>query len=619
MTRAFAPTLEDLIFNFLSLDYHHTLQAASGAAAEAARTETMRRDAGRYLLIVEGSVPTAADGVYSAIAGQSNLDMLRETAAGAAAIIALGSCAAFGGIASARPNPTGAMGVGEMMETGLIGKRPLVNLPGCPPMPLAIAGTLAYFLAFDALPPLDDKGRPLAFYGASVHEQCYRYHFFVEGKFAKSLDDEGARAGWCLYELGCKGPVTHNACARYRWNGGVSFPVESGHPCIGCSEPGFWDAGGFIRRSPRKRSPRPRRRQAARKEAGRVLFEDNCLYCHAADPAALRTEPEAVAALLPMAASAPTIASRSARPSLPIWRATSKPRQKRHDAPSRSRRLAALLVFLAQALPAAAGEARALPVRCNRPRTGRAAGGLSPFTTSIATAICRATNTGCSRNISCAGRRAPGGRAAGACPCPSTSSTRTRTRIFGSRNDRGVARAWRQRKPAPAGKYDFRPSLGIWPPGPVSPSWRSSACQSASSSTLPTTHPPSSTTIGWRLRRRISMSWRTGVAGVALGQSSAGAAVAGAMTSTARSTLSGFKGDEVLDIGVAGLSTISCGVPSWMMRPPSMMAMREPIFRASSRSWLTKTMVRASFLQVDELSCRWARGSTDRAQRTVRP
>jgi hydrogenase small subunit len=65
--------------------------------------------------------------------------------------------------------------------------------------------------------------------------------------FAKSFDDEGARQGWCLYEVGCKGPVTYNACATLKWNGGVSFPIQSGHGCLGCSEPGFWDLGGFYK------------------------------------------------------------------------------------------------------------------------------------------------------------------------------------------------------------------------------------------------------------------------------------------------------------------------------------------------------------------------------------
>jgi hydrogenase small subunit len=106
---------------------------------------------------------------------------------------------------------------------------------------------LAHFLTFGSLPELDSKGRPKAFYGETIHDRCYRRPFYDQGKFAKTFDDEGARNGWCLFELGCKGPVTYNACATVKWNGGTSWPVESGHGCLGCSEPDFWDAGGFYK------------------------------------------------------------------------------------------------------------------------------------------------------------------------------------------------------------------------------------------------------------------------------------------------------------------------------------------------------------------------------------
>jgi hydrogenase small subunit len=87
----------------------------------------------------------------------------------------------------------------------------------------------------------------MAFYGQNIHDRCYRRPFYERGLFAETFDDEGARKGWCLYKLGCKGPVTYNACAVTKWNGGVSFPIQAGHGCIGCSEPGFWDKGGFYK------------------------------------------------------------------------------------------------------------------------------------------------------------------------------------------------------------------------------------------------------------------------------------------------------------------------------------------------------------------------------------
>ena len=88
--------------------------------------------------------------------------------------------------------------------------------------------------------PDGDYGRPTAFFGQTIHDRCYRRPFYEQGRFAETFDDEGARKGWCLFKLGCKGPITYNACATVKWNAGTSFPIESGHPCLGCSEPGFY-------------------------------------------------------------------------------------------------------------------------------------------------------------------------------------------------------------------------------------------------------------------------------------------------------------------------------------------------------------------------------------------
>jgi hydrogenase small subunit len=242
LTRSHSPTVESLIFDAISLDYHHTLQAAAGTAAEEAREHAMKEFYGKYLLIVDGSIPLNDNGVYSTIAGVSNLQMLQDVAKGAAAIVAVGSCAAFGGLPHANPNPTGAVPV-----TDIIKDKPVINVPGCPPIPVVITGVLAHYLTFGTIPELDSLNRPLAFYGDSIHDRCYRRPFYDQGKFAKTFDDEGARNGWCLYELGCKGPTTHNACATTKWNNGASFPIESGHPCLGCSEPDFWDGGGFYK------------------------------------------------------------------------------------------------------------------------------------------------------------------------------------------------------------------------------------------------------------------------------------------------------------------------------------------------------------------------------------
>lgn len=86
------------------------------------------------------------------------------------------------------------------------------------------------------------------FYGQRIHDKCYRRPHFDAGQFVEAWDDEGARKGYCLYKVGCKGPTTYNACSTVRWNEGTSFPIQAGHGCIGCSEDGFWDKGSFYDR-----------------------------------------------------------------------------------------------------------------------------------------------------------------------------------------------------------------------------------------------------------------------------------------------------------------------------------------------------------------------------------
>jgi hydrogenase small subunit len=242
LTRSFNPTVENLIFNFISLDYQHALQAAAGRQAEDALEAAIKENYGKYLVIVDGSIPIANDGLYSTVDGHTNLESLRHVAEGAAAIVSIGTCASFGGVGAAGPNPTGAVGVDQ-----IITDKPILNVPGCPPMPEVMTGVLTSFLAFGALPNVDHLKRPMAFFGDTIHDRCYRRPFYDQGKFAKTFDDEGARKGWCLYELGCKGPITYNACATLKWNGGTSWPVQGGHGCLGCSEPNFWDKGSFYK------------------------------------------------------------------------------------------------------------------------------------------------------------------------------------------------------------------------------------------------------------------------------------------------------------------------------------------------------------------------------------
>ena len=244
--RSSHPIVADILLDKISLDYTETLQAAAGHQAEEALHRTMDEHKGNYLMLVEGSIPSEDGGVYCCIGGRTAQDIVKEAAAGAKAIVAWGSCASNGCIQAARPNPTGATPVHKVVSG-----KPIINVPGCPPIGEVMAGTIVHLLAFDRIPQLDGLGRPRAFYSRRVHDTCYRRPNYDAGLFVESFDDENAKRGYCLYKMGCRGPVTYNACGVMRWNGGVSFPIQSGHGCIGCSEANFWDNEPFYRHLPR--------------------------------------------------------------------------------------------------------------------------------------------------------------------------------------------------------------------------------------------------------------------------------------------------------------------------------------------------------------------------------
>lgn len=234
-----SPSIESLLLEHISLDYHHTLQAIAGEGAEHLLETTIQTHQGNYLLIVEGALPLAHPG-YCTIGGMSSVEILKRVAQGAKAIIAVGTCASFGGIPHAVPNPTGAVAVHEVITD-----KQVINVSGCPPIPLVITGLIGHFLALGSFPELDQFNRPFTFFGDKVHRNCPRRTFFNDGLFAERFDDEGAKQGWCLFKLGCKGTITYNACPTLKWNNASTFPVEAGHGCLGCAEPHFWEGGSF--------------------------------------------------------------------------------------------------------------------------------------------------------------------------------------------------------------------------------------------------------------------------------------------------------------------------------------------------------------------------------------
>ena len=232
LLRSSHPTLSSLILDMISLDYHETLMAGSGHQAEKSLHDSMLANKGKYILVVEGAIPTKENGIYCKVSGKTAMDSLTRAAEGAMAIIAMGTCASYGGIQSVGPNPTGAVGVRDIVKD-----KPIINIPGCPPNPYNFLSTVLYFATFKKLPELDQLGRPKFAYGRKIHEHCERRAHFDAGRFAKAYGDEGHSQGYCLYKLGCKGPATYANCSVVRFNDAGVWPVSVGHPCIGCTEP----------------------------------------------------------------------------------------------------------------------------------------------------------------------------------------------------------------------------------------------------------------------------------------------------------------------------------------------------------------------------------------------
>ncbi|WP_045221733.1 hydrogenase small subunit [Desulfonatronum thioautotrophicum] len=237
VVRTVNPYIDELLFDTISLDYQKTLMAAAGDNFKAALEQAVTSPYG-YIAVVEGGIPTKDNGVYGRTGGNTMLEIAEKYLPNAEAVIAIGACANFGGIQAAAPNPTGAMGVNELMEHLGLETR-AINVAGCPPSPYNFVGTVVHLLT-KGMPALDRLNRPRMFYGDTVHELCERLDHYFNYEFAATFDSEEAKKGWCLLEVGCKGPDTFNNCPEVKFNE-TNWPVEAGHPCIGCSEPRFWD------------------------------------------------------------------------------------------------------------------------------------------------------------------------------------------------------------------------------------------------------------------------------------------------------------------------------------------------------------------------------------------
>ncbi len=237
------PPAASILLDTISLRYNETAMAASGHQAEEALAKTIAE--GDYILVIEGSIPLAEDGLFCTIGGKPFKDIVRDTARNAAAIICVGSCATYGGIP--RSGPTDAVGYlfrGTQRHhyyDDVTGNKPVINLPTCPLHCERLVAVIVHYLSFGTVPPLDDFNRPLAFYGYSQHENCERRGHFDAGRFLTDWGDPDQQ-GWCLYLKGCRGPWASQDCWKRLWNNRTNYCIKANAPCVGCSEPEFYES-----------------------------------------------------------------------------------------------------------------------------------------------------------------------------------------------------------------------------------------------------------------------------------------------------------------------------------------------------------------------------------------
>jgi hydrogenase small subunit len=224
-------TAADVLMQTVNLAYHPNLMGAAGelAVAQAKRAY----DAGGYILCVEGGVPTAFGGntcLAWTVQGQDTTfhQAVLDYSSRAAQVIAIGTCASFGGVAGAGPNPTGVKGVGAITLKNAI------NIAGCPPHPDWIVWAIAALLT-NSVGALDCYNRPVALYGKTVHQQCWRLNNFAAGQFASAYGEDNL----CLSRLGCHGPQTQSACPATGWNNMANWCVDANATCLGCTSPAF--------------------------------------------------------------------------------------------------------------------------------------------------------------------------------------------------------------------------------------------------------------------------------------------------------------------------------------------------------------------------------------------
>lgn len=225
------PNLYDVLTNLVNITYANMLMGAEGNYAFEKFMNTLDTE---FILLVDGAVSTRQNGLYNIIANYNGklitaLEAVKVAAQKAKYVLAVGTCACFGGVSAANPNPSESKSVQEVVD------RPVIKLPGCPCHPDWVVGTIAHLLGY-GMPELDQENRPVLFYGVTIHDNCTRRGYFEEGIFAKNFGEPG-----CMIKLGCRGPSTRTDCPRRQWNGYVNWPIGDNTNCIGCAKDNFPD------------------------------------------------------------------------------------------------------------------------------------------------------------------------------------------------------------------------------------------------------------------------------------------------------------------------------------------------------------------------------------------
>lgn len=225
------PGILDILRNLINLKFNNTLMSTEGEKAFEQFLDTLNTE---FILLVDGAISIRDNGFYNVIASYKGrkvtaLEAVKMAGEKAKYVIAVGTCASYGGISAARPNPSESKSIKEVLN------REVIRVPGCPSHPDWVIGTIAHLVGF-GMPELDEENRPLLFYSITIHDACTRRGYFDKKQFAKKFGDEE-----CMFKLGCRGPVTKTDCPRRKWNGYVNWPIGDNTTCIGCAQPYFPD------------------------------------------------------------------------------------------------------------------------------------------------------------------------------------------------------------------------------------------------------------------------------------------------------------------------------------------------------------------------------------------